>query len=150
MILINGLKNHNEFYTDLYLSDVLEQDLRGVLNSWREEKERTGKRSPWEDLRSLREQYFEVIASLEKEKQLEPALRRQQDFLADLVRILGYDYRPQQYELASSIWQSLKLWSGMRSIHLKRICSSIDCSEASTMLRLIHHCRWERRCLTAL
>lgn len=102
MVLIQGLKNHNEFYTDLYLSEVLEQDLRGVLNDWREEKESSGEQTPWEKFRSLRSRYFELLTDLDKgstERNADASIQLQRDFIADMVRILGYEYTPETYML---------------------------------------------------
>ena len=93
MILGTGVKNHNEFYTDLYLTETIMQDMKTLLDSWAERKEQEGKRSPWEELRSLRERFFQLRS------QTEIDVKDQQDFIADILRALGYAYSRFSYEL---------------------------------------------------
>lgn len=93
MILGTGLKNHNEFYTDLYLTETVMQDMKPLLDRWTEKKDQEGKRTPWEELRSLRDRFFQLRS------QAEIDVKDQQDFIADMLRALGYVYRRFSYEL---------------------------------------------------
>lgn len=60
-----GIRNENEFYTDHYLRTILEDDLKDVFSGWREREEKTGIRSPDQELRSLAKEYFNAHGHME-------------------------------------------------------------------------------------
>ncbi len=39
-LLLSGITNENEFYTNYYLSEVLEYDLKDISHRWRDEAEK--------------------------------------------------------------------------------------------------------------
>lgn len=97
MILGTGLKNHNEFFTDLYLSEAINQDIKAVLASWAEQKsELKIQKTPWEEIRSYRERFFKLKDSVGKHAE-NGLLKTQQDFIADIIRASGYTYERRTY-----------------------------------------------------
>ena len=63
---ITGISNDNEFYTDHYLHDVLESDLKDVFSRWKQREDEEGIRPPDADLRSLAKEYFLARGHMEK------------------------------------------------------------------------------------
>ncbi|MBI9095494.1 MAG: class I SAM-dependent DNA methyltransferase [Sphaerochaeta sp.] len=97
MILGTGLKNHNEFFTDLYLSEAINQDIKAILASWAEQKsEGRIQKTPWEEIRSFREQFFRLKDAVSKHAD-HGFLKSQQDFIADIIRASGYTYERKVY-----------------------------------------------------
>ncbi len=46
-----GIVNDNEFYSEHYLADIFEGDIRGVLEAWQQRASDTGHETPWSLLR---------------------------------------------------------------------------------------------------
>ena len=58
---LTGIGNHHEFYTDHYLAEILEGDLRGLQEKWKTAEEEKGIRPPDKELSSLRLEYLRSI-----------------------------------------------------------------------------------------
>jgi len=80
-MLLNGIINENEFYSDHYLSEIFEGDIRGVLDEWnaRETRERDeaktrgekggqyqGYRTPPNRLNGLARDYIQGLREAER------------------------------------------------------------------------------------
>ena len=99
-INLTGIQNKNEFYTHHYLSAILENDLKDVFKKWKQQEDESPDfRQPWKQLASLRKQYFTMQDRLERERKISNRLSLQNDFLANLLDALGYQYQPQCIEL---------------------------------------------------
>ena len=97
MILGAGVINHNEFFTDLYLSEAVNQDIQTLITTWGEQKaQETIKRAPWEELRSYRGHFFKLKNTVSKFDDQE-FIQRRQNFIADFVRASGYRYKRTSY-----------------------------------------------------
>lgn len=97
MVLGTGVKNHNEFFTDLYLSEAIIRDIKPVLDSWVEMKANGSiEKTRWETLRSFRERFLKL-----KERTSRFAdhghIREQQNLIADIIRASGYTYERSTY-----------------------------------------------------
>ena len=91
---LTGIINENDYYTDHYLREILESDLKDLFIQWREQAEKTGTPSPDQRLRSLAQTYFSTKASLKRIRKLPELLETQAPFLGELLGALGYEMRP--------------------------------------------------------
>jgi len=91
---LTGIHNENEFYTNHYLHEILEKDLKDVLKKWRREKKEKEVTPPFERLGGLRKRFFELRSDLQKEKDPAARLRRQRPFVTNLLNTLGYQVNP--------------------------------------------------------
>ena len=97
MILGTGVKNHNEFFTDLYLTEAIKQDLRPVINSWSEMKSKGEiEKTRWELLRSFRNRFLSLKEKTGKYND-HGHIRDQQNLIADIIRTAGYAYERTTY-----------------------------------------------------
>lgn len=96
---LTGIVNENEFYTHHYMSAVLESDLKGVLQKWRDQKEESGKPLPHALLKTLAADYFPLRGRMERERAPEARLEIHREFLQKLLDALGYPFRPDLREL---------------------------------------------------
>jgi len=90
-MILTGVSNENEFYTDHYLREILENDLKDVFSRWKAESEQDGVKSPDQLLRALSRDYFKTRADLEKTRRLPDILTGQQEFVRSLLDALGYE-----------------------------------------------------------
>ncbi len=100
MILGAGLKNHNDFFTDLYISETIMNDMKPVLEKWAEIKNENNTKSPWERVKELRKQFYDFKSSIGSSITPE-TIKNQKDFIADLIRALDYERIPSNIELSS-------------------------------------------------
>jgi len=91
---LTGIINENEYYTDHYLREILEGDLKDLFSEWRQQAEEEGRTPPDQVLRSLTQPYFSTKASLERVRALPELLEEQRSFLGALLEALGYEVRP--------------------------------------------------------
>ncbi len=99
MIDLTGIENQHEFYTNHYLSSILEQDLKDVFRTWRERDELEKIRPPYAQLRGLYKDYFTTRSQLEREKKAEDRLALQRELERRLLEVLGYAFEPTFKEL---------------------------------------------------
>ncbi len=92
---ITGIINENDYYTDHYLHEILETDLKDLFSQWRAQAEETGTASPDQRLRSLAQSYFATKADLERARSLPDILEGQADFVERLLDALGYEVHAQ-------------------------------------------------------
>lgn len=92
-----GISNENEFYSQHYLSQIFAGDIKDVLNRWAETEEQ----APYQRLRSLNREYFQLRERLRRDRKLKPAQRLalQRGFLQALLAALGYPCQPHNGQL---------------------------------------------------
>ena len=105
---LTGITNANEFYSNHYLDAILQDDIKGVAQRWREMEEGSppapldkggeGK-SPPKRLAALSGRYFRLREQFRKQKSADDRLATQRDWLAEFLPVLGYELRPQPQEL---------------------------------------------------
>ncbi|MGN0878090.1 MAG: Eco57I restriction-modification methylase domain-containing protein [Oligosphaeraceae bacterium] len=97
---LTGITNRNEYFTDYYLSAILEQDLRERLQAWSQD---TAVRPPHERLAALHRDFAALEHTLRSSRAADPdeRLRLATPFLTSLLNALGYDWRPQLRETAA-------------------------------------------------
>lgn len=91
---LTGIINENEYYTDHYLREILEGDLKNLFSQWRTQAEEEGRTPPDQALRALTQTYFSTKASLERIRTLPELLKAQAPFLGELLEALGYEAHP--------------------------------------------------------
>ena len=91
---LTGIINENEYYTDHYLREILESDLKDLFSQWRTQAEEEGITPPDQALRSLTQTYFSTKASLERSRKLPDLLEAQTPFLEEILGALGYETHP--------------------------------------------------------
>lgn len=98
-LLLTGITNENEFYTNYYLSEVLENDLKEIGARWKDESDKTGEKAPPDELRGYANDYFRFKNSLSKDSNADGRLAQQREFSQALLKILGYNQSPRDLVL---------------------------------------------------
>jgi hypothetical protein len=92
---LTGIANENEFYSAHYLDAILKEDLKGVVQQWKE-KATEDEKTPDRLLGGLRQDYFRLREyRLERTRDAEEQLTLQREFFRQVLAILGYDWQPQ-------------------------------------------------------
>ena len=91
---LTGISNENEFYTQHYLSAVLENDLRDLFKEWKRQADEEGQPTPRSLLAALSRRYFRLKNLLSREKDPGTRQKAQEDFLEKLLNALGYEFLP--------------------------------------------------------
>jgi hypothetical protein len=94
---ITGLENVNEFYSQHYLDDVVERDLKSLFDRWKD----LGPASPVARLRGAGgAAYFRARERYLAERKLADRLPLLTDLVQPLLEAIGYQLAPQALELA--------------------------------------------------
>ncbi|NLJ28940.1 MAG: class I SAM-dependent DNA methyltransferase [Deltaproteobacteria bacterium] len=96
---LTGISNENEFYTQHYLSVILENDLKNLFSTWSKLEEEENIQPPYAKLEKLARRYFTFRSQLEKLRNPEEILEVQHEFFPMLLESLGYPYAPVVKEL---------------------------------------------------
>ncbi|TLF53268.1 hypothetical protein FEI13_01325 [Halomonas urmiana] len=94
-----GIVNDNEFYSEHYLADIFEGDIRGVLEAWQQRATEHGEETPWTLLRRgaferLRE--IEAVQTLCRRGHAHEAVAGARALARPLLEALGYTARPER------------------------------------------------------
>jgi hypothetical protein len=92
MINLNGISNENEFYTQHYLSVILENDLKDLFGNW-SDKDRE-ESSPPTLLNRLTRPYFILLDHLRRERTPARRLEIQREIESSVMEALGYRIYP--------------------------------------------------------
>lgn len=94
-LLLTGISNENEFYTNYYMSEVLEADLKEIGAKWRSDAEKSNnkRKTPPDELRGLADDYFRFKKNLSKESNPIQRLGLQREFTRQLLSVLGYEQK---------------------------------------------------------
>lgn len=98
MAYYTGIINQNEFYTNYYLSSMIEDDLKEFAPA---DDASAETRTPAERLGGMRADFFRLTRALDKISNVDDAFRKSRDFGRELLSILGYQCstEPQPIEL---------------------------------------------------
>ena len=126
---LTGIINENEYYTDHYLREILESDLKDLFSQWRAQSEAEDRPSPDQALRALTQPYFSAKASLERMRTLPELLEVQRPFLEELLSALGYAIHPAtrmgQSEVAIPILGEITKPSGAPRLWILEAATSV-------------------------
>jgi hypothetical protein len=103
-----GIENKNDFYSQHYLDEVLEQDLKGLFAHWQDQ----GSGAPPARLRSMAGEYLRLRETLVRSRTLSDRVSTLTDIAEPLLTALGYEMRPQAYEFESGTLQIVAAYRG--------------------------------------
>ncbi len=107
-VLSQGVKNANDFYSQHYLDEVLERDLRDLFARWQE----AGSAAPPARLRAMAEEYFRHRERLLKARTLEDRIAALTSIAEPLLSALGYEIHPHEQELEDGSLSVLASYTG--------------------------------------
>lgn len=91
---LTGISNENEFYTNHYLSAILENDLKHVFEEWSRRESDDNIEPPYTSLKKLSQIFTETQRSLERQPDPQTRMDVQREYMAHLLTALGYEYAP--------------------------------------------------------
>jgi len=91
---LTGIENASEFYSQHYLDEVLEQDLKELFTAW----QAPGAESPAAKLRSMAGEYFRLRDRILKAKTLVDRVVLIHELAGKLFPALGYELQPETVE----------------------------------------------------
>lgn len=101
---ITGLENTNEFYSQHYLDEIVENDLKPLFNRWKEQ----GATSPVSRVRTAGgAAYFRARERFVSERKAADRLPLLIDLVQPLLQAIGYEIAPQELESADGKGQGL-------------------------------------------
>ncbi len=89
-----GIINEHEFYTNHYLTAIIESDLKDLFSKWSDREKEEGVKPPYNLLKALAKDYFGVKDRLTRERVQKDRLKLQRDFAGKFLEVLGYDLEP--------------------------------------------------------
>lgn len=97
-----GIINDNEFYSEHYLADIFEGDIRGVIDTWQQHANESGGETPWALLRRgaherLRE--IEAVQALARRGRAHESVEASRELVRPLLEALGYPVHPERRRL---------------------------------------------------
>ena len=89
-----GIVNENEFYTNHYLNEIFEGDIKEQITSWQEkESESEVYKTPFKKLRGIGPSYLELLKELSrKSNNTTEKIQASREFYKTLLDILGYEF----------------------------------------------------------
>lgn len=89
-----GISNENEFYTNHYLNEIFEGDIKDQITSWQEkENESDVYKTPFKKLRGIGADYFELLKELQKKSNTtQEKLLLSREFYKSFFEIFGYSF----------------------------------------------------------
>lgn len=104
---LTGIENKNEFYSQHYLSSLLEGDLKEFFDHWTSQaKDDPEIKTPWKRLDSLSSKWLNIESKLDRSETKENR-QRLIKFAYDLFESLGYDLTMGGFRLDSAEWLPL-------------------------------------------
>ena len=92
---LTGIENANDFYSQHYLDEVLDNDLKDLFVRWAEE----GSAAPPTRLRQMAGDYLKLRDQLLKARTLEDRVGLLRDIAERLFGVLGYALQPETLSL---------------------------------------------------
>jgi hypothetical protein len=99
-----GIGNHNEFYTNHYLAEILEGDLKGLREKWTKAEQESGIRPPDKELSGLRADYFRALDQYGRAKTDGEMSLAQRGIMQGLFKALGHTLQFQDHQLEDKDW----------------------------------------------
>ena len=96
-----GIRNEQEFYSDHYLAEIFDQDLKKTVGQWRkdaEERDVPG-RTPDAALRGLKDEYFQFRDEFGTERDDRKRVELQRGWFRRLLTELGHEWNPRNLPL---------------------------------------------------
>jgi hypothetical protein len=106
-LLVTGIENSNDFYSQHYLDERLEQDLKALFARWKEESG-----SPPAKLRAMAGDYLRLRDKVIKAKSDADRIAALMDIAQPLVSALGYELHPHALEFEDAELQVAACYRG--------------------------------------
>lgn len=106
-LLLTGIENSNDFYSQHYLDEVLEQDLKALFARWKEDSA-----SPPAKLRAMAGDYLRFREKVVRAKSLSERVAALADIAEPLLNALGYELHPQAIEFEDGAIQIAACYRG--------------------------------------
>ena len=106
---LTGIENANEFYSQHYLDEVLDQDLKELFAKW----QAPGAVSPAARLRSMAGEYFRLRDRILKAKTLTDRVALLHELAEKLLPALGYELQPESVEFEAAELPVLACYRGV-------------------------------------
>ena len=96
-----GIRNEQEFYSDHYLAEIFDQDLKRTTGQWRQEAEAREEpgQTPDAALRALKDEYFQFRAEFGAEQDDRKRIELQRGWFRKLLTALGHEWNPHNLPL---------------------------------------------------
>jgi hypothetical protein len=96
-----GIVNENEFYTNHYLNEIFEGDIKDSISLWQEKESQSEVyKTPFKRLRGMGVAYLELLKELyKKSNTVEEKLQASREFNKAFLDIFGYEYAFKTQEL---------------------------------------------------
>ena len=94
MLDLTGITNENEFYTNHYLSAILEEDLKDLYGKWREMEKEGDRRAPYLVITGSIRQYFTLRNQFRSEKNSEARQSISREISGLILEPLDYKMHP--------------------------------------------------------
>jgi len=92
---LTGIHNENEFYSQHYLTELLEKDLKEVWEGWRDRaKDEEAYTTPYDRLADLGDLYFQLETDHTDADTVEERIGLQREIAGPLLDLLGYELDP--------------------------------------------------------
>lgn len=88
---LTGIVSVNEYYTQHYLNTILEEDIKDIINKFKEESQSTDENTPWSKLKQIARKFYTLNEKMGRERQIAERYTLQRDFLSEFFEVLGYD-----------------------------------------------------------
>ena len=96
-----GIQNEQEFYSEHYLAEIFDQDLKKTAGQWRKdavERDEPGQ-TPDAALHALKDEYFQFRAAFDTERDDQKRVESQRGWFRKLLTGLGHDWNPRNLPL---------------------------------------------------
>lgn len=119
---ITGLENANEFYSQHYLDEIVERDLKPLFDRWKEQ----GSASPVSRLRAAGgAAYFRARERFLAERKLADRMPLLIDLVQPLLQAIGYEAAPQTLELEDGSMPVLAVYRDAKAHPLLVVAAAI-------------------------
>ncbi|MFZ6758126.1 Eco57I restriction-modification methylase domain-containing protein [Undibacterium sp. Ji50W] len=121
--ILSGLTNANEFYSQHYLDEILEKDLKPLFDQWKEQ----GSQSPVSRLRAAAgaNTYFRQRERLLQERKASEREALLIDLVQPLLEALGYQLNPHAMSLADGDLPVLAVYNDAKQFPLLVIVAAV-------------------------
>ncbi|MFO7858570.1 MAG: hypothetical protein R6V11_06565, partial [Ectothiorhodospiraceae bacterium] len=97
-----GISNENEFYSEHYLSEVFQGDIKEFIDRWNAAEQAAGEAldpvpedrlAPWSRLKGIGHEYLRAQSALERQRDAQRRVQAQREQVRELLTVFGYDYQ---------------------------------------------------------
>lgn len=122
-----GLINENDFYSQHYLSEIFQGDVRGVIEGWQQQEETSREvaraaglrevqwRTPWARLNTLGRDWLQQLSEAEQQRDPLERTRQGRALIGELLALFELPHQPQRLLMEEPADAELPLLGELRS-----------------------------------